>query len=128
MAYQRRKDELRAVKWGSRIEMASWTAEKMVQPRWMDESMDGWMDWLTRREGYWGANLALQSPWGSCLAEKMVQLRLRDSSRAGLMAVPRHLAIRMASTLALLYPLESNLVGSKAYQRLKDEPKAVKWG
>jgi len=45
-----------------------------------------------------------------------------------LMAVPRHLAIRMASTLALLYPLESNLVGSKAYQRLKDEPKAVKWG
>ena len=86
------------------------------------------MDWLTQREGYWGGNLELQSPWGSCLAEKMVQLRLRDSSRAGLMAVPRHLAIRMASTLALLYPLESNLVGSKAYQRLKDEPKAVKWG
>ena len=86
-------------------------AEKMVQPRWMDEPMVGWKDWLTQREGYWGANLELQSLWGSCLAEKMVQLRLRDSSRAGLMAVPRHLAIRMASTLALRYPLESNLVG-----------------
>ena len=122
MAYQRRKDELRAVKWGSRIEMASWTAEKMVQPRWMDESMVGWMDWLTRREGYWGANLALQSPWGSCLAVKMVQLILMGAERAGWMVDLIHWELETELTKVLLYPWGSNLVGLKACQRRKDCP------
>ena len=58
-------------------------AEKMVQPRWMGELMVGSRDWLTQREGYWGANLALQSPWGSCLAVTMVQLRSMGAERAG---------------------------------------------
>ena len=108
------------MKWGSRIEMGSSRAEMMVQPRWRDEPMVGWMDWLTQREGYWGANLELQSPWGSCLAVKMVQLRLMGAERAGWMVDQIHWELQMEPTKVLLYPLESNLAGSKACQRRKD--------
>ena len=62
------------------------------------------------------------------LAGWLAGRRWMGAERAGWMAVPRHLAIQMAYMLALQYRLESNLVGQKAYQRLKDELKAVKWG
>ena len=81
-------------------------AEKMVQPRWMEEPMVGWKDWLTQREDYWGANLELQSPWGSCLAVKMVQLILMGAERDGWMVDLIHLELQTELTKVLLYPLE----------------------
>ena len=100
--------------------LAPLMAEKMVQPRWMDEPMVGWKDWLTQREGYWGANLALQSPWGSRLAVKMAQLRLMGAERAGWMVDLIHWELQTELTKVLLYPLELNSVGLKACQRRKD--------
>ena len=68
--------------------------------------MVGWMDWLTQREGYWGGNLELQSPWGSYLAVKMVQLRLMGAERAGWMVDQIYWELQMESMKVLPYPLE----------------------